>query len=53
MNLRKKSMKQKSKKQRLITRVKDLLLSSTSHGLPNILRAQRRSIKIMWFILFI
>jgi hypothetical protein len=53
MNLRKKSMKQKSKKQRLITRVKDLLLSSTSHGLPNILRAQRRSIKIMWFILFL
>ena len=47
-----KQKKLKTKKEKIIAKVKDLLLSSTSHGLPNIFRTQRKLIKIMWFILF-
>ena len=46
-----KSNYQKSKK--LKNKAIELVLSSTSHGLPNIFRTERKSLKIMWFILFV
>jgi hypothetical protein len=46
-----KSNYQKSKK--LKNKAIELVLSSTSHGLPNIFRTERTSLKIMWFILFV
>jgi len=52
MSQKNKKFKFKTKKEKLEIKVKDLLLSSTSHGLPNIFRTQRKSIKIMWLILF-
>ena len=40
-------------KKKILKKSVELLLSSTSHGLPNIFRAKRLFIKVMWLILFI
>jgi len=45
-------IKKESKKDRIKAKSLDLVLSSTSHGLPNIFRTQKKPIKIMWLILF-
>ena len=46
-------MKNKFKTKRLKNHLKRLALTSTSHGLPNIFRTKRYSIKIMWLIFFV
>ncbi len=46
-----KSNYQKSKK--LKNKSIELVFSSTSHGLPDIFRTERTSLKIMWFTLFV
>jgi len=49
----KNQIKIETKKDRIKIKSLDLILSSTSHGLPNIFRDKRRAVKIMWLILFI
>jgi len=41
-----------TKKNQIKNKSLELILSSTSHGLPNIFGAKRRSIKLMWLLLF-
>jgi hypothetical protein len=53
MNKKSKKFNLESKKEKIIIKVKDVLLSSTSHGLPNVLRTPRKSIKCMWLLLFL
>jgi hypothetical protein len=53
MNKKSKKFNLESKKEKIIIKVKDTLLSSTSHGLPNVLRTPRKSIKCMWLLLFL
>ena len=42
-----------AKNQKVANRTIELLLTSTAHGLPNILRANSRTHKAMWFICLI
>jgi hypothetical protein len=42
-----------SKIERLKVKASNLIISSTSHGLPNIFRTQRISLKIMWLFFFV
>ncbi len=53
MSEKSKKFNLESKKEKIIIKVKDVLLSSTSHGLPNVLRTPRKSIKCMWLLLFL
>lgn len=39
-------------KELVLNKTKELMLSSTSHGLPNIFRTERKSLKIMWLFVF-
>ena len=45
--------KSETRKDRIKNKSLELILSSTSHGLPRIFRTKRKSIKIMWLFLFI
>ncbi len=42
-----------NKLQKIKEKSLNLVLASTSHGLPNIFRTERIFIKILWFILFL
>jgi hypothetical protein len=42
-----------TKKKRIKLSLIKILSTSTSHGLPNIIRTERTSLKIMWLIFFI
>jgi len=44
--------KQKSKKEKILEKSIEIGLSSTSHGIPNIIKSDRKCLKIMWLILF-
>jgi len=45
--------KVKSKKEKVIEKSIEIGLSSTSHGIPNIIKSDRKCLKIMWLILFL
>ena len=49
----KKTFKKNSKLERIKSTLLGLILSSTSHGLPSVFRAERLFFKIMWFIFFV
>ena len=34
-------------------KLRDILIASTSHGLPSIFRTERIGLKVMWFVLFL
>jgi hypothetical protein len=53
MSEKSKKFNLESKKEKIFIKFKDTLLSSTSHGLPNVLRTPRKSIKCMWLLLFL
>ena len=42
-----------SKSKRIKNRVKEMILDSTSHGLPNFFRTDKKCLKIMWLSFFI
>ncbi len=42
-----------TKKEKILEKSIEIGLASTSHGLPNILKTDRKCIKIMWLILFL
>jgi len=42
-----------SKKEKVKNRIKELLVNSSAHGIPNILRENRLCIKAIWLIFFI
>jgi hypothetical protein len=43
----------KSKKEKVIEKSIEIGLGSTSHGIPNIIKSDRKCLKIMWLILFL
>ena len=43
----------KSKKKRIKKQLLNILLSSTSHGIPNIIRTDKKRFKIMYFCFFL
>ena len=43
----------KSKKQKIIEKSIEIALSSTSHGIPNVFRAEKTILKLMWLLLFL
>lgn len=43
----------KSKIEKIKTNLTELILSSTSHGIPSVFRTERTFFKIMWFIFFL
>jgi hypothetical protein len=45
--------KVKSKKEKVIEKSIEIGLSSTSHGIPNIIKSDRTCLKIMWLIFFL
>jgi hypothetical protein len=42
-----------TKKRLFLNKTKELILSSTIHGIPNILRTKKKSFKFMWLFLFV
>jgi len=40
----------KKKLKKIADIVVELILASTSHGLPSVFRTERKAIKVMWFI---
>ena len=50
---KKESIKNKTKGEKIKHNLTELILSSTSHGLPSVFRTERIFFKIMWFIFFL
>ena len=46
-------MVSKKKLKKIKNKLVDLILASTSHGLPSVFRAERLAIKVMWFIFWL
>jgi hypothetical protein len=44
---------EKSKKEKIIEKSIEIGLGSTSHGIPNLLKSDRKCLKVMWLILFL
>jgi len=44
---------EKSKKEKIFEKSLEIGLGSTSHGIPNILKSDRKCLKVMWLILFL
>jgi hypothetical protein len=45
--------KRRSVKEKISSKTVELLIASSSHGLPNVFRSRRLVMKIMWLFLFI
>ncbi len=47
------NLREKSKTEKIIEKSIEIGLGSTSHGLPNIIKTDRKCLKIMWLIFFL